>query len=288
MERQDTFFDKLEKKYRSLTKKQLRLANFFRYNYKTAVFMACVPLAREVGVSEATVVRFANALGYEGFTEMMHHIRDYMKNELNTIDKVKGLESAYKHTNIAAGIAEENIKSIRNLCKILVQDTINRIVEDMTKCKKLILIGFEGSAGLMEYLGYHMVRTGCQVEVVTEKYGNTFDLVNSTDAGSFVITVAFPRYARAQLKLGEMLNALGATILAVTDSLKSPLLGSSSYSILIPINTAYNSNIDVYAAVLSLFQILIFEYGKKNYDNVRKSLDKLEEFNTYFDIFKKK
>lgn len=284
---QVTFFKRLDDCYENLTKKQIKLADYIRSNYKTAVFLACVPLAREVGVSEATVVRFANALGYEGFTEMINHIREYMKNEITTLDKVKGLESAYKNSDVVVEITENNVKIIRSLQKLVTREKLDAVVENMVRCRKMVICGFEGSSGLAEYMGYHMVRAGRQVEIVNEKFGNLFSIVNSVDQDTFVISVGFPRYVKDQLKLSKILSDKGANILAITDSPKSPLMEHSDYSFIIPIDSRHGSNIDVYVAVMSLFQILVFEFGLKDYDNIKRNLNLLEGFNTYFDIFHK-
>lgn len=287
MNEQETFFNRLEDNYTNLTKKQLRLADYIRDNYKTAVFLACVPLAKEVGVSEATVIRLANALGYEGFTEMINHIREYMKNEMTTIDKINALGSAYKYTDIITELTEGNIKMLKNLQKMISRDKLDQVIECMIKNKRLILCGFEGSSGLVEYLGYHMVRAGRQVDVVNERYGNLFNLVNFADENTFVITIAFPRYVENQLKLSKMLYEKGANILAITDSPKSPLLEFCKYSVIISQDSSHSSNIDVYVAVMALLQILIFQYGAKDYENFKNNLGNLEKFNSDFGIFLK-
>lgn len=287
MDWQDTFFERLDNNYTNLTKKQKKLADYIMANYKAVVFMACVPLAREAGVSEATAVRLANALGYEGYTEMINHIREYMKNEITTVDKLKGFESAYKYSNVVTEITENNIKAIKSLQKIMLQDKLNEIVNDMADSKKLLLCGYESSAGPVDYFGYNMIRAGCEVEVITEKYGNLFGAINSADNTTFAIITAFPRYPNNMIKLGKMLFDKGAKVLVITDSVKSPLLEFGRYSFVIPSDGNGSSNIDMCAAVVTLFQILLFQYGLNNYNSTKESLDRLEDFNRYFEVFYK-
>lgn len=283
----DTFFDRLEHNYINLTEKQKKLADYIRINYRTVVFLACVPLAKEVGVSEATVVRFANALGYEGFTEMINHIREYMKNEITTVDKLKGFESVYRNANVVNQISENNIKLIKSLQKLINPEKLNQVVDDMLSCRKILLCGFEGSSGVVEYMGYNMIRAGCYVDIVTEKYGNLFNIVNSSDNNTYAVIVAFPRYPDNIIKLSKMLYDNGVNILIITDSIKSPVLEYGKYSFIIPCGSRYGSTIDVSTAVITLFQIILFEFTLKNYKKTKENLDKLEDFNTTFDIFYK-
>lgn len=279
-----TFFDRIDEKYGELSKKQLKLAEYLRREYKTAVFLSCVPMAKQVGISEATVVRFANALGYTGFKEMINDIQEYIKEEITTVDKHQAYRQYYDHSNIFLKIVEDNKTKIENLIENISVSQINRLVEDVSNCKKLILIGYESGAALVEYLGYHLIRAGCSLEVVTEKYGNTFGITNYLDEGTMAISIAFPRYPKEQIKLTRLLSEKRVKICAITDSTQSPLFEVADYHLFFQLDDPYRFNIHVHTAVITLFQILIFEYAYKNFGKTQKNLKRLEEYNKLFNI----
>ena len=52
------------------SKGQRLIAQYIQENYDKAAFMTAGKLGRTVGVSESTVVRFATALGYEGYPQL--------------------------------------------------------------------------------------------------------------------------------------------------------------------------------------------------------------------------
>ena len=58
---------KLEEGYGRFSKGQKKLADFIRNDYDKAAFLTAAKMGEEVGVSESTVVRFAMALGYDGY-----------------------------------------------------------------------------------------------------------------------------------------------------------------------------------------------------------------------------
>ena len=64
---QNELVQRLEDGYNKFSKGQKKLADFIREDYDKAAFMTAAKMGEEVGVSESTVVRFATALGYEGF-----------------------------------------------------------------------------------------------------------------------------------------------------------------------------------------------------------------------------
>jgi DNA-binding MurR/RpiR family transcriptional regulator len=58
---------RINQKFNSMSKSHKKIAAFVLEQYENAAFMTAAKLAKAVNVSEATVVRFAYALGYEGY-----------------------------------------------------------------------------------------------------------------------------------------------------------------------------------------------------------------------------
>ena len=72
----ENFRAKLEAVYGHLSKGHRRIADFIKENYERASFMTAAALGETVGVSESTVVRFAGALGFDGYPDLQSKIRD--------------------------------------------------------------------------------------------------------------------------------------------------------------------------------------------------------------------
>ena len=71
-----------------LSKGQKRIAEYISCHYEKAVSMTAVMLGRQCGVSESTVVRFAMALGYEGYPEMQEKLRSMVRQRLTAEQRV--------------------------------------------------------------------------------------------------------------------------------------------------------------------------------------------------------
>ena len=75
-----------------LSKGQKRIAEYISCHYEKAVSMTAVMLGRQCGVSESTVVRFAMALGYEGYPEMQEKLRSMVRQRLTAEQRVGMME----------------------------------------------------------------------------------------------------------------------------------------------------------------------------------------------------
>ncbi len=76
--------EKIRQVYPQLTKSQKRLADFIANSYREAAFMTASRLARRLDINEATVIRFAQRLGYAGYPEMIRDVQAVVQEELKT------------------------------------------------------------------------------------------------------------------------------------------------------------------------------------------------------------
>ena len=83
---QDTreLIGRLNQGARPLSKGHRRIAEYIAQHYDKAVFMTAGALGRECGVSESTVVRFASAMGYEGYPELRERLRGLVSQRLTS------------------------------------------------------------------------------------------------------------------------------------------------------------------------------------------------------------
>ena len=70
-----------------LSKSYRAIASFIEEHYDRVPTMTATALAREVGVSESTVVRFANALGYEGYPTLQKALQYQVRKRLTTDER---------------------------------------------------------------------------------------------------------------------------------------------------------------------------------------------------------
>ncbi|HOG46733.1 MAG TPA: MurR/RpiR family transcriptional regulator [Anaerolineae bacterium] len=76
--------ERIRQVYPQLTKSQKKLAGFVANSYQEAAFMTASRMARRLSVNEATVIRFAQRLGYQGYPDLIHDVQAIVQEELKT------------------------------------------------------------------------------------------------------------------------------------------------------------------------------------------------------------
>ena len=88
MERKYDILTRIRDSYNKMSKSHKVIANYIMEHYDQAVFMTAAKLGEETKISESTVVRFAYALGYEGYPEFQQALAEWVKNKLNSVQKI--------------------------------------------------------------------------------------------------------------------------------------------------------------------------------------------------------
>ena len=66
-----------------LTRQQQKIADYFVKNQNRVCTMSLIKVAREIGVSDASVVRFARAIGYKGFSDLKAELYENVTEDLS-------------------------------------------------------------------------------------------------------------------------------------------------------------------------------------------------------------
>jgi DNA-binding MurR/RpiR family transcriptional regulator len=78
------FREKIKAHYKELTPSFRKIADFILEKQLDVAFMTATQLANSMQVDAATVVRFAQTIGYSGFRELIKEVQDVVKEELTT------------------------------------------------------------------------------------------------------------------------------------------------------------------------------------------------------------
>lgn len=153
------FRDRIKAKYSELSPSFRRLADYILQQQLDVALMTATELAQQMDVDAATVVRFAQALGYNGFREMIREIRGIVKEELT---------SSYSASLNASDDAElfrsllENEKHNLALAQSQLTEQVNRILPSLAEADRIWVLG-QGvgahlaalCAGVLRELGLH-------------------------------------------------------------------------------------------------------------------------------------
>jgi DNA-binding MurR/RpiR family transcriptional regulator len=278
--------NRIEKNYIKLSKGQKRIADFILHNYDKVAFMTASTLGESTGVSESTVVRFADALGYDGYPKLQKGLQESIKTKLTTVQRFELSKDLDKDSSYTKKVMSADMDNIRRTLDAVDEDIMSKIVEEIHDARKVYILGMRSSSVLANYLGFYLNFILKDVVVVPAGALDMFDyLVNITE-NDLLITISFPRYAKRTFDIVNFAKSQGATIIGITDSAMSPLVPLVKYSLFARYNM--NTFIDSLVAPMSLLNALIQSISIKEKDRVEQNFEKLENIWNEYKIYNPK
>lgn len=194
-------------------------------------------VARQSGISASTISRYVRDLGLAGYAEFRAGVGETVHALIAPVAKLGARMAA---TDAADGIAEASLNAARHgidaLSDPATAAAIRAVAGHLVRARQVWIMGFGLSAHLAAILalGLQPYRDGV-VNVV--QYGGTevaAGRLMSAGAGDVVVAIAFPRYSSDVTALARAARAAGARIVALTDSVASPLAAVSDDLLLAP------------------------------------------------------
>ncbi|MDD7793852.1 MurR/RpiR family transcriptional regulator [Clostridium sp. 'White wine YQ'] len=273
----------IQLKFPRLSKGQKLIAEYILKNYDKAAFMTAAKLGISVGVSESTVVRFANELGFSGYPKLQKELQELIKNKLTTVQRLELTNDYISEENALKGVLKADIENIRATLEKINHKTFEDVVQSIFDAKRIYIIGLRSSTALAEFLGFYLNIILDNVNIVAYGISDIFEQMINIREGDLVIGIGFPRYAAKTIDALSFAQSRNAKVVAITDSLLSPLATQADYSLIVQSNMA--SFVDSLVAPLSVINALIIAVGMREKETIANTFNNLEsiwkEYNVY-------
>ena len=273
----------IKKEYPKLSKGQKLIAQYIMNHYDKAAFMTTSKLAEEVGVSESTVVRFANTIGFSGYPKFQEALQELIKNKLTTVQRVDLDESFKDNENILQKILKSDADSIKDTAESLNKESFDNVVNKVLNAKKVYILGPRSSFVVAQYLGFYLEIIMDNVHVINMEMNNSFEQVIRIGEGDVIISISFPRYSKQSFRILSMAKDKGASVIAITDSLFAPAAKVSDEILLVKSNMA--SFVDSLVPAMSLINAFIVSIGMSKKDEIKNTFDDLENIWEKYSIY---
>ena len=279
-------FVKIEQQMTKMSKGHKLIANYILSHYDKAAFMTAQKLGKSVGVSESTVVRFASELGFDGYPSLQRALQDLMRNKLTAVQRIEVTSDHMTRDNVLDRVLSLDIERIRKTLDTTSKEDFNKAVEKIINCNAIYIIGARSEAPLASFLNYYFTMIFPNVRLIRNTTtSEIFEQVMHIGKGDVIIGISFPRYSKHTAKILEYANNNGANVIAITDSVDSPLAQYADNLLLAKSDMA--SFVDSLVAPLSLINALIAAVSISDVDKISKSFERLEQIWEQYDVYEK-
>ena len=276
----------IEERQSDFSKGQRGIAEFIREHYDRAAYMTASRLGDLVQVSESTVVRFANALGFEGYPEMQRALQELVRTNLTAAQRMSVADSLMDKNTLLDKVLLGDADKIRHTLEELDRDAFNAAVERIGNARNIYIVGSRSAASLAGFLSFNFRMMFDNVDHVEMSSGaEMFEQILNIGEQDVLIAISFPRYSNRTVRAVQYAHHKGADVVALTDSDQSPLAPFADQ--LLTARSDMASFVDSLVAPLSIINAMVAAVSMSRHDEVSDRLHRLEEIWDEYNVYEK-
>ena len=264
----------------SYSANQRVLAKYVQTNYQTVAFSTVSQLARLSGVSEATVVRFAKALGFKGYPDFQKEVRRLVRADLKGTERFQLSQAGASPLDLVLQKEMENLAALR---EVFDAAAFRQALKLLSSASEVLVVGARATAPLAGHLAFGLSKLRVRCSRALSVTSDTYDQIHRLERKACVVVIGFPRYLRELVEVLEFARAAKLATVAITDSAFSAL--RADVSLYAPAESA--SFVAFHAAPLVLINALLHELSLGDRDATLKALDRFEAVAEQRQLFKK-
>ena len=187
-------------------------------------------LARNAEVQASTLVRFAQTLGFAGFSELQEVFRSRLRNRWpDYSERLRALQQNARDSSdpihLLFGFADSGAASIARLRDNVQRRELDQAVSLLAGAGTIHCLGQRRSFCVAHYLTYALSQLGIPSSLIDNVGGLGREELAQARAGDALIAISFSPYTPFTVDLAKRARRAGVPIVAITDSALSPLAG---------------------------------------------------------------
>ncbi len=266
----------ISERYGTLTKSEKRIADFLRKNQEEAAFLAAGEVAGRLGLSEATIVRFARTLGFAGYPSMRVVLQEAFRRRVTHSARLRGrLDELREAGDIFEKVTVSEIDYLTQALQTIDREALRKTVAYLIERERIFVFGPGPSVSLVHLLNLRLTRFGKNVIPLTLTGRETLEpLLLMTDRDLLFAIGFFDVNPTLQIVLDHA-QEVGCPVVLLTDTLGS-IIGDKADVVL----TARRGPVSAFHSMvvpMTIINTLLLEIANQELDAVASNLDRLDQ-----------
>jgi len=240
MNSQQELEQQIEQRFSTLSNRLQLVARYLLAHPDTVAFGTTATIAQGAGVHASALVRFANAFGFSGFSEMQQLFKNRLlqtspdyQSRIDAVRQDNSVPAAKAGKRYLQQIAVANEAAMVQLCDELDDSLLQRACELLGKARLIHVQGARRSYPVASYASYLLSNTGLPVHLLDGVGYMQNAPLNLLGADDVLLAISFAPYAPETQQVISRAAAAGCRVIVITDNRLSPLVAEADVALMV-------------------------------------------------------
>lgn len=267
----------------SMSNHERRIADFLLKNVETVRAHSSKSLAELVGVSQSSVVKFSQKLGYKGYSDFKLSLTESVARSAMLPQAIHGDITSDDDLATVAGklISRKNI-ALNETLQANSTESLTQSVEALQGAKRILLFGVGASSLVARDIAYKLMKLGKSVLIESDTHVQVANAA-TLGAGDLVFAISESGLTQDVIRVAQTGVGQGAGLLSLTRFTRNPLSELATHSLYCVANESEARSSSILARtaqfmVTDLLFILISQKDEKANDLFERSRQAVDVF----------
>ena len=211
--------DYIQERFDEFSRSQKDVARYIVDHLDEAAFLTAEELARRASTSSSTVVRFSQALGFEGYPELQQAAIEEYRTTI-AVGAAGGALFSFDHSELEGSLGAD-YSNLEETARKLSTEQVNAAVAALAEAQRIVIVGVDQMAFFASYLRHTLSLLDIRAEIVASTGGESLQRLGRIDESTLVITLSAGRAHPLLLRAMKLALHRGARTLAISDATMS-------------------------------------------------------------------
>ncbi len=248
----------IQARFDDFSRSQKDVAQYIVDHLDEVAFQTAEELARRANTSSSTVVRFSQALGFEGFPELQQSAREeYRRANAVSTGTTPSVEPLFSldQNEFETAIASDYV-NVEETARKVSRSDVEAAVDAIASAEKVLICGTDQMAFFASYLRHLLMLLDLRAEIVASPSQEALSRLSRIDDTTLVIGLSAGRPHPLVVRAMKLARHRKARTIAITDATLSEVAKLAT------VRMYYSSNSPAYVrshtALLSVIQALAY------------------------------
>jgi DNA-binding MurR/RpiR family transcriptional regulator len=216
------FRERITRNYQSLSPSFKKIADFILTSHQRVAFMSASRLARHLGVDVATVTRFSQQIGYDGYIPLIREIQETVLDEMRKAraplaERLQAAEGPFALT------LWRDWANLERTIGNIPMDQAEKAIAALESARRIFIVSEGVGAGLAWAMGSYLKMIKPDVVVLGQGAFDSALALKGIGPEDVVVGIGFTNYAYAATRALELARKVGAKSIGVIAQADCPV-----------------------------------------------------------------
>jgi DNA-binding MurR/RpiR family transcriptional regulator len=267
--------EKIHHSYKDLPKNHKRIADYFVDNFDRIPFFTVHDVSKSTSVSVASIVRFAQRTGFNGFSELRDAIAESLQNQIHNKEIFPLFETQKAKDDILTSVANTDIKNINETLSEIDREQFANAINLISNSNRVFTAGLGISYLLAEILAYQLTQVGIDASVFRHTHSLFNEQIIYMKKNDILFTFSFPPYSKETVDAAKFASNRGLQVISITNRIASPITFFSKISLIVKSENMLFTN--SFAAISVMINAIATACAMKNKRRASSILEETEK-----------